>query len=343
LVSVGFGFPITVFFSLYVKTTMDESNNARRHHHGGGGTAEVVAGGNTGGGGGATNGLSLSLPLPLTMPGSSSAKLSASPPPPPPPPPQPAGEPVEGDRVAAPGGRDDIWSQSATLTLIDAWGERYLELNRGNLKQKHWKEVAEAVNGRPGSNKQPKTDVQCKNRLDTLKKKYKVERSKIFAGSTTKWPLFTKMDELIGPARKLHHHHPQPLPLPPPPPMRPRRHPIESSPNPLNTATSPDMTESCLNGFNGNPSSAKRRKTVAVAVDNPDSSPLKELAGAILKFGEVYERTEVVKHQQMIDLEKHRMEFAKDLELQRMQLFVQTQLELAKIKHAKHGNTEHYL
>jgi hypothetical protein len=245
--------------------------------------------------------------------------------------------------VAAPGGRDDIWSQSATLTLIDAWGERYLELNRGNLKQKHWKEVAEAVNGRPGSNKQPKTDVQCKNRLDTLKKKYKVERSKIFAGSTTKWPLFTKMDELIGPARKLHHHHPQPLPLPPPPPMRPRRHPIESSPNPLNTATSPDMTESCLNGFNGNPSSAKRRKTVAVAVDNPDSSPLKELAGAILKFGEVYERTEVVKHQQMIDLEKHRMEFAKDLELQRMQLFVQTQLELAKIKHAKHGNTEHYL
>lgn len=320
---------------------MDESNNARRHHHhSGGGAVEVVAGGNTGGGGGASNGLSLSLPLPL--PGSSSVKPNASPPPPPLPPPQTAGEPAGGDRVAAGGGRDDIWSQTATLILIDAWGERYLELNRGNLKQKHWKEVAEAVNGRPGNNKQPKTDVQCKNRLDTLKKKYKVERNKIFAGSNTKWPLYTKMDELIGPARK-HHHHPQPLPLPPPPALRPRRHQIESSPNPLNTVTSPDMTESCLNGFNGNPSSAKRRKTVAAAVENPDGSPLKELAGAILKFGEVYERTEVVKHQQMMDLEKHRMEFAKDLELQRMQLFVQTQLELAKIKHAKHGNTEHYL
>lgn len=320
---------------------MDESNNARRHHHhGGGGAAEVVAGGNTGGGGGATNVLSLSLPLVLT--GSSSVKPSASPPPPPPPPPHPAGEPAGGDRIAAAaGGRDDIWSQSATTTLIDAWGERYLELNRGNLKQKHWKEVAEAVNGRPGNNKQPKTDVQCKNRLDTLKKKYKVERSKIFAGGATKWTLFSKMDELIGPARKHHHHHPQQLPLPPPPQLRPRRHPIESSPNPLNTATSPDMTESCLNGFNGNPSSAKRRKTETA--ENPDSSPLKELAGAILKFGEVYERIEVVKHQQMMDLEKHRMEFAKDLELQRMQLFVQTQLELAKIKHAKHGNTEHYL
>lgn len=320
---------------------MDESNNARRHHHhSGGGAAEVVVGGNTGGGGGASNGLSLSLPLP---PGSSSVKLNASPPPPPLPPPQTAGEPAGGDRVATGGGRDDIWSQTATLTLIDAWGERYLELNRGNLKQKHWKEVAEAVNGRPGNNKQAKTDVQCKNRLDTLKKKYKVERSKIFSGSVTKWPLYTKMDELIGPARK-HHHHPQPLPLPPAPALRPRRHLIESSPNPLNTATSPDMTESCLNGFNGNPSSAKRRKTAAAAAaENPDGSPLKELAGAILKFGEVYERTEVVKHQQMMDLEKHRMEFAKDLELQRMQLFVQTQLELAKIKHAKHGNTEHYL
>ncbi|MEI4856007.1 hypothetical protein, partial [Klebsiella pneumoniae] len=38
------------------------------------------------------------------------------------------------------GGREDCWSEGATAVLIDAWGERYLELSRGNLKQKHWKE-----------------------------------------------------------------------------------------------------------------------------------------------------------------------------------------------------------
>ena len=80
------------------------------------------------------------------------------------------------------------------------------------------------------------------------------------------------------------------------------------------------MTESFLNSFNGNLYSAKQLKTAAAAVENSDSNSLKELAGTILKFED--ERTEMVKHQQMMDLEKHRMEFSKDLELQRMQLFV---------------------
>lgn len=68
-------------------------------------------------------------------------------------------------------GRDDCWSEGATNTLIEAWGARYVELNRGNLKQKHWKDVADAVSVRENCSKTSKTDVQCKNRLDTLKKK----------------------------------------------------------------------------------------------------------------------------------------------------------------------------
>eukprot|EP01018_Ginkgo_biloba_P000073 Gb_16932 [translate_table: standard] len=72
-------------------------------------------------------------------------------------------------------------------------------------------------------------------------------------------------------------------------------------------------------------------------------SPFKDLARAILKFGEVYEKIETSKQRQIMVLEKQRMEFIKDLEVERMQLFVQTQVELAKMKHGKHGNTEHYL
>ncbi|CAK7336545.1 unnamed protein product [Dovyalis caffra] len=68
------------------------------------------------------------------------------------------------------GGREDCWSEGATAVLIDAWGERYLELSRGNLKQQHWKEVAEIVSSREDYSKSAKTDIQCKNRIDTVKK-----------------------------------------------------------------------------------------------------------------------------------------------------------------------------
>ena len=64
-------------------------------------------------------------------------------------------------------------------------------------------------------------------------------------------------------------------------------------------------------------------------------NPFKELTGAIIKFGEIYERVETSKLQNSIDLEKQRMEFMREMEIQRMQLFVQTQLELAKMKHGK--------
>ncbi|CAJ1950695.1 unnamed protein product [Sphenostylis stenocarpa] len=101
------------------------------------------------------------------------------------------------------GGREDCWSEGATAVLIDAWGERYLELSRGNLKQKHWKEVAEIVSGREDYTKAPKTDIQCKNRIDTVKKKYKSEKAKIAAGATSKWPFFDRLDQLIGPSAKI--------------------------------------------------------------------------------------------------------------------------------------------
>ncbi|KAJ6704807.1 TRIHELIX TRANSCRIPTION FACTOR ASIL2 [Salix purpurea] len=76
------------------------------------------------------------------------------------------------------GGREDCWSEGATAVLIDAWGERYLELSRGNLKQKHWKEVAEIVSSREDYSRSSKTDIQCKNRIDTVKKRYKLEKAK---------------------------------------------------------------------------------------------------------------------------------------------------------------------
>ncbi|PIN19580.1 Transcription factor GT-2 [Handroanthus impetiginosus] len=98
--------------------------------------------------------------------------------------------------------REDCWTEEATSTLVDAWGRRYLELNRGNLRQKDWQEVADAVNARHGHTKKTRrTDVQCKNRIDTLKKKYKTEKAKIAESNgtiTSSWPFFPRLELLIG-------------------------------------------------------------------------------------------------------------------------------------------------
>ncbi|KAL2539055.1 Trihelix transcription factor ASIL2 [Abeliophyllum distichum] len=113
--------------------------------------------------------------------------------------------PIQQQKVGGTGGgREDCWSEGATAVLIDAWGERYLELSRGNLKQKHWKDVADIVSSREDFMKTPKTDIQCKNRIDTVKKKYKTEKAKIAAGGgPSKWRFYEKMDELIGPTAKM--------------------------------------------------------------------------------------------------------------------------------------------
>ncbi|RAL44744.1 hypothetical protein DM860_003503 [Cuscuta australis] len=98
--------------------------------------------------------------------------------------------------------REDCWSEEATSTLVDAWGRRYMELNRGNLRHKDWQEVADAVNSLHGHTKKThRTDVQCKNRIDTLKKKYKTEKAKISESNgtlTSSWPFFSRLDFLIG-------------------------------------------------------------------------------------------------------------------------------------------------
>ncbi|MBA0751298.1 hypothetical protein Gogos_000231 [Gossypium gossypioides] len=53
-----------------------------------------------------------------------------------------------------------------------------------------------------------------------------------------------------------------------------------------------------------------------------------ELARAILKFREIYERINSWKQHQMMELEKQRIEFTEDVEFQRMNMLVDAQLEM---------------
>ncbi|CAN6483988.1 unnamed protein product [Victoria cruziana] len=263
-------------------------------------------------------------------------------------------------------GREDCWSEGATLALIKAWGDRYLELNRGNLKQKHWQEVAEAVNERTGGGRARKTDIQCKNRMDTLKKKYKVERARVSGTNDafmSKWPYYIRINDLIGPAATSKRGSPV---------RAPKSEPPMALPLPYRTASMPVVavraaaaaaagrekrpaeddyvfqrtpesdTQSGSSRSKASPDSAESsresRGRAGCGGGSGSGGGLRELARAIMRFGEIYEKVEGAKQRQTMDLERQRMEFVKGLEFQRMQIFVDSQLELAKLKKAKCAN-----
>ncbi|KAF8081123.1 hypothetical protein N665_0903s0005 [Sinapis alba] len=216
-----------------------------------------------------------------------------------------------------PPGREDWWSEDATATLIEAWGDRYVHLSRGNLRQNDWKEVADAVNSRHG-NGRPKTDVQCKNRIDTLKKKYKTEKAK----PSSTWCFFGRLDFLIGPvAKKSTGAGVFKSPL-----TKPGLNPAGS----VSSGSSLDDEDDDDDEVGDWGFVVRKHRRV-----EGEGSSCRELARAILKLGEVYERIEGAKQEMIIELEKQRMEAAKELELQRMNMLMDMQMELEKSKLGK--------
>ncbi|XP_050209216.1 trihelix transcription factor ENAP2 isoform X2 [Mercurialis annua] len=205
------------------------------------------------------------------------------------------------------GGREECWSEGATATLIEAWGDRYVSLNRGNLRQKDWKDVADAVNYREDGVKSKKTDIQCKNRVDTLKKKHKIEKAK---PPPSKWPFYYRLDSLIG-VKTTNKRKPNA---------------VKSNVNSTET-TSFDYNEDEDVGFDERVIKKEHRME---DVDCSDGAACRELARAILRFGEIYERIESSKQQQMVELEKQRMEFTKEVEFEKLNMLMDAQLELEK-------------
>ncbi|XP_048335886.2 trihelix transcription factor ENAP2 isoform X2 [Ziziphus jujuba] len=279
--------------------------------------------------------------------------------------------------------REDCWSEEATSTLIDAWGRRYLELNRGNLRQKDWQEVADAVNALHGHTKKThRTDVQCKNRIDTIKKKYKVEKARVSSSNgalSSSWLFFDRLDALIGSNLKK----PSPSSLSPSPPVAVplpiayRKYP-SSAPAAASTVVVLPQKRSAAAAAAAAASSAGdegffRRNYSAMAAaaaaaeaeeddeleneeemeeeevdresedESVEGEGMRRLARAIERFGRVYERVEGEKLRQMVELEKQRMQFAKDLEVQRMRMFMDTQVQLERIKRGRRsGSNEIY-
>ncbi|PNT61004.1 hypothetical protein BRADI_5g08980v3 [Brachypodium distachyon] len=93
------------------------------------------------------------------------------------------------------------WTDGAISSLLDAYTERFEQLNRGNLRGRDWEDVAAAVTDGQGKGGAGKSVEQCKNKIDNLKKRYKVECTRnggAGAASVSHWPWYRQMEQIIG-------------------------------------------------------------------------------------------------------------------------------------------------
>ncbi|OVA05650.1 hypothetical protein BVC80_8999g1 [Macleaya cordata] len=140
-----------------------------------------------------------------------------------------------GDRL-----KRDEWSEGAVSSLLDAYESKWVLRNRAKLKGQDWEDVARHVSSRANSTKSPKTQTQCKNKIESMKKRYRSESS---ATDPSSWPLFQRLDLLLRCRTATNNHPPSsttttthhcpplvlldppiappPAPPPPPPPLPP--------------------------------------------------------------------------------------------------------------------------
>ncbi|KAK6126276.1 hypothetical protein DH2020_039981 [Rehmannia glutinosa] len=107
-------------------------------------------------------------------------------------------------RLPSSGGSGDYrkdreeWSDTAIACLLEAYSEKFLQLSRGNLRGRDWEEVAAMVSER--CENQTKRVEQCKNKVDNLKKRYKLERHRLSNGNVavSNWTWFKQMEQIVG-------------------------------------------------------------------------------------------------------------------------------------------------
>ncbi|GMN55594.1 hypothetical protein TIFTF001_024711 [Ficus carica] len=105
-------------------------------------------------------------------------------------------KPVSGGGGGGTGGdrlKRDEWSEGAVSNLLEAYESKWVLRNRAKLKGHDWEDVARYVSSRANSTKSPKTQTQCKNKIESMKKRYRSEST----ADASSWPLYSRLDLLL--------------------------------------------------------------------------------------------------------------------------------------------------
>nr|GMD71916.1 trihelix transcription factor ASIL2 [Ipomoea batatas] len=127
----------------------------------------------------------------------------------------------------------DEWSEGAVSSLLEAYEAKWVLRNRAKLKGQDWEDVARHVSARGNSTKSAKTQTQCKNKIESMKKRYRSESAT--AADASSWPLYSRLDLLLRGNNAPSHQPPPPL-LPPPPPPPSQQPPPPPPPPPQPTS-----------------------------------------------------------------------------------------------------------
>ncbi|XWS08279.1 hypothetical protein CRYUN_Cryun41cG0066200 [Craigia yunnanensis] len=120
----------------------------------------------------------------------------------------------------------DEWSEGAVSSLLEAYERKWVLRNRAKLKGHDWEDVAHYVSARANCTKSSKTQTQCKNKIESMKKRYRSESATADASS---WPLYPRLDLLLRGSA-------------PPPPAPPQMHPSAVPQAPASLSTNPHLT-----------------------------------------------------------------------------------------------------
>eukprot|EP01018_Ginkgo_biloba_P035866 Gb_00597 [translate_table: standard] len=95
------------------------------------------------------------------------------------------------------------WHPDTVARLIDGYGEKCAKI-KGYLKTKDWEEIVKYVNIQCEGSKLPKTMKQCREKIDSLKRRYKLEkrRADVRGLSHVDWSFFEKLDDIMRNLRR---------------------------------------------------------------------------------------------------------------------------------------------
>eukprot|EP00262_Sarcandra_glabra_P006807 TRINITY_DN19363_c0_g1_i1.p1 TRINITY_DN19363_c0_g1~~TRINITY_DN19363_c0_g1_i1.p1 ORF type:complete len:368 (-),score=45.66 TRINITY_DN19363_c0_g1_i1:219-1322(-) len=92
----------------------------------------------------------------------------------------------------------DEWSEGGVVSLLEVYESKWLLRNRAKLKGSDWDDIARQVSDRNSGTKTLKTPNQCKNKIESMKKRYRAESSGANnSGLGSSWQFYGRMDGLL--------------------------------------------------------------------------------------------------------------------------------------------------
>ena len=197
------------------------------------------------------------------------------------------------------------WNDEETAALIKIYRDKWFALKRGNLRAHHWEEVAAAVRERVSGSGNPKTAVQCRHKMEKLRKRYRSEKRRPHRIS---WVHFSEMDAMETGSGA---------------PLAREVTTSEEDEDEGDLRVQMGATRVFNGGLKGKPAALMGLRRVMEERERKERqrTVVEEMVEAVKVMGDGFLRVEEMKMEMVREMERMRME----MELRRTEMFVESQ------------------